>query len=117
LSRLQPKKVTQKKKEFVTKAAAEKEHIVKENMVKVEESTYQHSEDKAGTDVEGGKGEEKNNPFKLQRWTKKTTSGPRKKQKSDKHAHMDPRVLTEGNLDDIRDKVCDTMTELCQKLE
>lgn len=42
------------------------------------------------------------------------TPGLIKKQNFDKHVQVDPMVLTEGVLDEIRDKVRDTMTELWQ---
>lgn len=38
-------------------------------------------------------------------------TGPRKKWKLDKKSQMDPLVLTEGDLDEINDKVCDTKSE------
>jgi len=38
------------------------------------------------------------------------TSGHRNKQKLDKNAHADLMFLTKGDLDEIGDKVCDTMT-------
>jgi len=40
-----------------------------------------------------------------------------KKQKLDKQAHADPLVLTEGDLDEIKDKVRDTTMELWQQFE
>jgi len=38
--------------------------------------------------------------------------GPRKNQKFDRDAHVDPMVLTESNSHEIRHKFCDTTTKL-----
>lgn len=76
------------------------------------ESTSQHTVDKEGSKEERGGGREQSTQFKLQKWTKEMTSVVRKKKKLDKHAHVDPMVLTEGDLDEIRDKVHDIMMEL-----
>jgi len=53
----------------------------------------------------------------LKKWTKETNSGSRKKQKLDKHAYTNLMVLTEGELDEIGDKLCDTMIELWTQFE
>lgn len=98
-------------------AVAEKEHIAKETMVDVEESDSQHIADKEGFDEEGGGGKEDSTPFRITKHHKEMTSGPRKKHKSDKHAHVDLMVLTKGNLDEIRDKFCDTMTTFWMQFE
>lgn len=93
-------KAAQKKKEVVAKATADKEHVVKEATVEVEESASHHFKDN-----------------KLQKRTKETTFVPRKKQKSNKHSHVDPMILTEGDLDEIGDKVHDIITELQTQFE
>jgi len=40
------------------------------------------------------------------------TFEPRKKKKSDKYANVDPMVLTDRVLDEIKDKFCDIMMEI-----
>lgn len=45
------------------------------------------------------------------------TSGPQKKKKSDNHSHIDPMVVTEGHMDEIRDKVHETTTELWKQFK
>lgn len=90
---------------------------MKEATLEVEESTSQHATNKEECEEEVGGGEEQSTPFRLQNWTRETTSRFRKKQKSGKHAHVDPMVLTEGDLDEIRDKVRDKTTELWTQFE
>lgn len=51
-------KVAHQKKEVAAKAAAENECIMKETMMDVEESAYQHTANKEGSDEEGSGGKE-----------------------------------------------------------
>lgn len=83
----------------------------------VEETSSSHTMDKEGFEEEGGGGKEQRTPFKITKCQKEMTSGPNEKQKSDKHIHVDPMVLTKGELDEIRDKVHVTTTKLCIKFQ
>ena len=66
---------------------------------------------------QGGRGDEgQSTPFILKRHEKGQQEGPRKKQKSYK-SQGDPMVLMEGDLDEIGDKIRDTMNEVLQKFE
>jgi len=62
-------------------------------------------------------GDAKSTPFRLSKRQKETTTRPRKKYKSDKQAHIDPMLLIEGDLDEIRDKVRDTTIALWTQFE
>jgi len=59
---------------------------------------------------EGCGGEEKCTPFTLKWCRQEQTIGQWKKHKFDKKTNFDLMVLTEGNLDEIGDKVRDTTT-------
>lgn len=62
--------------------------------MEVEEFSSQHTADKEGSKEEGGGGEEHNTPFEITKYQKETTYRPRKKQKSDKHVHVNSMVLS-----------------------
>lgn len=78
----------------------------------VEELTSHHTDGKEHSEKEGGGGEEQNTPFTLRKHSKETTVGLRKKKKLDKQARIDQIFLTKGDLDEINDKVRETITEL-----
>lgn len=56
-------------------------------------------------------------PLRVSKLKKETTAGPRKKHKSNKKVYIDPMFLTEGDLDEIGDKVRDMMTKLLTQFE
>lgn len=101
-------------KECTAKEKAEQEqNDVKESR----KSSSHHTDEQELLEQGGGDTEEKRTPFILKRHTKEQTGGQQKKNKSDKQSHIDPMLLTEGDLDLIEDMITETMTEVLQQFE
>lgn len=76
-----------------------------------------HIDEKEFSEQGGGGSEEKINPVMLKKHAQVQKGGHQKKHKSEKQTHIDPMVLTEGNLHEISDKIRDTTTKVSQQFE
>lgn len=121
--------LAEKKKKEAAKATEEKAQIEEEKPVKEKEKKEQNDDDESEkyamhctneqeiSKQGGGGDEEQSTPFILKKRRQEQMGGQRKKHKYEKRTHLDPMVLNEGDLDDISEKIRDTMIEVLQKFE
>jgi len=74
------------------------------------------TEEEELSDQGGGGDEGQSTPFSLKRCGKEKKDGTQKRKKYNK-THVDPMVLKKSDLDEIDDKVRDTMTEVLNQFE
>lgn len=79
-----------------------------------EKFSSHHTYEKELSEQEGGGGEEQATPFILKKCTQEQQSRKGKKQMYDKQTHLDPMVLTEGDINEIGDKIRDPTIKLLQ---
>lgn len=110
------------------KEAEEKAQLEKEHIAKQQAKQEQHNNEQSGRSpspkieeeekiMQGGGGDEGQSiSFQVKRQREQQKEGPWKKSKVNKPP-LDPIMLMEGDLDEIGDRVLDTITHLLQQFE
>lgn len=95
--------------------AEEKEEEEECNSNKIQRSPLPQTEAEEQQSKQGD-GDQESTPFRIKCIWEQENEGSQKKSKASKSS-LDPITLTEGELDDIIDKVRDATTELLQQFE